>query len=71
MRGYKDILIGTLKKPKASVGVEVDENTLKNWATANELAYNDLLLSCQNEVSFGAVDEAITEDLPDGDAAKA
>ena len=38
---------------------------------ANDTAYNDLLLSCSDEVSFGAVDEALTSKLPDGDAAKA
>ena len=37
---------------------------------ANDTAYNDLLLLCSDEVSFGAVDGALTSKLPDGDAAK-
>ena len=34
----------------------------------NEVAYNELLLSCTEVVCFGLVDESKSEDLPDGDA---
>ena len=71
LREYKDILTGTEKAPAA--GTVIDENTdqgkkQKKNKIANEKAYNDLLLSCEDEVCFGAVDEAITTALPDGDA---
>jgi hypothetical protein len=34
----------------------------------NTLAYSELLLSCNDDVAFGAVDEACPEDLPGGSA---
>ena len=71
---YKEILTGTKKAPAA--GTTIDESTdqgktQKKLQIANEKAYNDLLLSCEEEVSFGAVDEAITTSFPDGDAHQA
>ena len=71
---YKDILTGTKKAPAA--GTTIDESTTvgkeqKKLQLANEKAYNDLLLSCEEEVSFGAVDEAISTSFPDGDAHQA
>ena len=34
----------------------------------NIMVYNDLILSCQEDVSFGIIDESVSEDFPDGDA---
>jgi hypothetical protein len=34
----------------------------------NVQVYNDLILSCQDDVTFGIVDESISDDFPDGDA---
>ena len=34
----------------------------------NLQAYNDLLLSCQDDITFGIVDEATSERLKEGDA---
>lgn len=35
---------------------------------ANVQVYNDLILSCQDDITFGIVDEAISTKFPDGDA---
>ena len=71
MKEYKEILTGVEKAPAASLVIDETTEAGKKQKTnkiANEKAYNDLLLSCEDEVSFGAVDEAITTSLPDGDA---
>ena len=34
----------------------------------NIMVYNDLILSCQEDVSFGIIDESVSEVFPDGDA---
>ena len=34
----------------------------------NILVYNDLILSCQEDVAFGIIDESVSEQFPDGDA---
>ena len=74
LKKYKDVLTGLEEVP--GIDEEIDVTTkggkIKTLArTANDIAYNNLLLSCSDEVSFGAVDEALTIKLPDGDAAKA
>ena len=63
MRKYKDVLTGLEEVPVFDE--EIDSATkvgkIKFLAgSANDTAYNDLLLSCSDEVSFGAVDEALT-----------
>jgi hypothetical protein len=37
-------------------------------AALNTQVYNDLILSCQDDISFGIVDESISTDFVDGDA---
>ncbi len=37
-------------------------------AHANVQVYNDLMLSCQEDIIFGFVDESVSETFPDGDA---
>ena len=71
---FKDVLLGLVNVPSydEEIDVETEEGRLAMAArVANENAYNELLLSCTDEVSFGAVDEAITSELPDGSASKA
>jgi len=34
----------------------------------NILVYNDLILSCQEDIAFGIVDESVSAEFPDGDA---
>ena len=54
-KGYREVL-----KP-ADEDADADEDL-------NIQAYNDLILSCQEEISFGIFDESISETFPDGDA---
>ena len=71
---FKDVLLGNVEVPDYDqfIDVSTDEGKLKMAArVANDNAFNELQLSCADEVSFGAVDEAVTNMLPDGDAAKA
>ena len=74
VKKYKQVLLGEVTPPPSSevLNLTTDEGKAKmKIKNANELAYNDLLLSCTDEVTFGYVDEACTDDLPDGDAALA
>ena len=74
IKGYKDAVQGEIVVPaqseelnkEAADYVEKEQARLKN-----EQAYNDLILSMTEDVSFGLVDEARSEDLPDGDVAQA
>ena len=71
---FKDVLLGLVNVPSydEEIDVETEEGRLAMAArVANENAYNELLLSCTDEVSFGAVDEAITSELPDRSELKA
>ena len=54
-KGYREVL----KPTDAAKQADEDKNTL---------AYSDLMLSCQDDVTFGMVDESISTDFPDGDA---
>ena len=54
-KGYREVL-----KPSEEEE-DVDEDL-------NVQAYNDLILSCQEDISFGIIDESISETFPDGDA---
>ena len=54
-KGYRQVL-----KPS--------DPTIKADSDLNIQVYNDLILSCQEEITFGIVDESISADFPDGDA---
>ena len=54
-RGYKEVL-------------EPRDPTIAAQETDNDKAYNDLMLSINDEVTFGIVDEALSEAHPTGDA---
>ena len=49
------------------VNIPNDKIKLKG-RNANDKAYNNLILACSGEIGFSIVDEAVTEELPDGDA---
>ena len=73
MTKYKDVLTGLEEVPVFDE--EIDSATkvrkIKSLVrSANDTAYNDLLLLCSGEVSFGAVDEVLTSKLPNGDTTK-
>jgi hypothetical protein len=55
IKGYREIL-----QPNDPT-TEIDKK-------GNMFAYNDLVLSCQDDVTFGIIDESISQDYPDGDA---
>ena len=55
VKGYKDVLIPIDPDEDASI----DDNVL---------AYNDLILSCQEDISFGIIDESVSTTFPNGDA---
>ena len=60
-RGYKKILLGELEGKSMT-----DEEKIKNGH-----AYNDIMLSMNEDVSFSLVDEACTSEMPEGDCALA
>ena len=55
VKGYKDVLIPLDPEEDA----ELEDNIV---------AYSDLILSCQEDISFGIIDESVSETFPDGDA---
>ena len=57
-RGYREVI----KPRKPDELAEEDKNVR---------AYSDLMNSCDDEVSFAIVEEAISSDFPEGDARKA
>ena len=69
-RGYLDVLKGTTTVPPHSQVLtdSATDKVLKAARDANLLMYQDIICSCDDPVSFGIVDEAKTEELPDGDA---
>jgi len=55
VKGYKDVLVPIDPETPA----ELDDNNL---------AYNDLILSCQEDISFGIIEESVSTTFPNGDA---
>ena len=54
-KGYKEVIKPTDPSTPASEELNIQ-------------VYNDLILSCQEEIYFGIIDESISETFPDGDA---
>ena len=54
-KGYREVL-----KPS--------DPAIKADSELNVQVYNDLILSCQEDVTFGIIDESVSTDFPDGDA---
>jgi hypothetical protein len=72
--GYRNAMLGKSIVPKQLDNLDPNDATkvtLIAAQKANAGGYNELIMSCNKEVSFGIVDEAVTEDLPDGDLKKA
>jgi len=55
VRGYREVI----KPLDPTVIADPQKNTQ---------AYSDLMMSCEDEVSFGVIDESVSTDFPDGDA---
>ena len=70
VRGTYGVLMGTEAVPKVEAGVAPSSDE-EEIIELNTIAYNDLLQSCSEAISFNLVRTGITEDLPDGSAAQA
>ena len=54
-RGYREVLKPTNEKVLAD-------------AAKNINSYSDLMLACQDDVTFGIIKDSVSKDFPDGDA---
>ena len=73
-KGYKNVLLGKEKVPQHDASLDPtnpDEKKLLDARVANENAYDDLIVSMEEKVSYGKGAEAVTDELTDGDAALA
>lgn len=71
---FKAILTRTVKAPKGTDTITpgaTDAKELLKLRNANDVAYSILSMSVKDSVSFGAIYNGITSDLPDGDASLA
>ena len=65
----KEVLLGTVTVPKASDTLNETTDSEKIKAReANENAYHNLILANAHQVAFNLVDQAVSDELPDGDA---
>ena len=77
IKGYKDLMLGKEKLPtpsflRSTEDIDtVEQGIEEKKMSMNRKAYNELLLCCQDEISFGAVDEAISDEYPDGNCQEA
>ena len=72
-RGYREVMLGKEQVPEHDLVLGSSDADKKKAKARkyNDDGYNELILSCDEEVSFGLVDEAVSDSLPDGDLAKA
>ena len=71
LRKYRNVLMGETEVPKHDLVLDETDAVQKKLIEArkaNNNAYNDLVLACSGDIGFAIVDEATSEDLPDGDA---
>ena len=54
-KGYREVIkpVDASQKADSNLNIQV---------------YNDLILSCQEDITFGLIDESVSTDFPDGDA---
>ena len=76
IKEYDEILLGTiLTTGESSVNKEGNPNDLskaeKHANNLNKKAYNKLILSCSDKISFGTVKSAKNQVHPKGDAKEA
>ena len=67
MKGWLQVLLGEVAVPKENASLMDTQVIEKNGRKANEEGYSDLLLSMEDEVAFGIVNEAKSADVPSGD----
>jgi hypothetical protein len=73
-KNFKEILTGKKTLVKADMGTDLTATQIKandDFIKKNNQAYSMLNMCIKDSVSFGAVYNAITTELPDGDAYKA
>jgi len=71
MKKYADVLLQKVKVPSEDEDIdESNENGKKQMKIrmANEKAFADLILSCEDDISYSIVAGSVTKDLPSGDA---
>ena len=68
-KGWLNIMDGSVVAPDATATLTAQADIDKR--DKNDEGYSDLLLSMNEEISFGLVNEAKTNELPDGDLALA
>jgi hypothetical protein len=67
MKGYRDVPLGKTEVPKLLLDLSTKEGKLESLSViANERGYINLLLLLSDEVCFGIIDDARTENIPDG-----
>ena len=66
LKGYEDILSGTVNVPTDDVATPSTEQ--KEAQKLNKIAYNELILSCTDKVSFAIVKNAKTTKHKNGNA---
>jgi hypothetical protein len=76
IKGYKNILLGkdVVVSDKLLKSLDTKSDAGKEEARLrklNDQAYHDLLLCFKDQVNFGLIEDAVTDDLADGDAAMA
>ena len=67
MKGWLQALLGQVVIPNEDVALTDAQVVEKNARKANEEGYSDLLLSMEDEIAFGIVNEAKSTNLPSGD----
>ena len=65
IRGFKTILTGKLVVP------DEEAEDYDELLRLNDLAYAELMMACQTDACFGIIDNARSNEMPDGDARKA
>ena len=74
MRKYKDVLLGKEAVLAQTKELDVTKNEGKiamRARDANESAFADLTLACQDNASFGIMTKSVKEELPEEDASLA
>ena len=70
-KGYRDILNGTAEVPKQTTTLDPinskDTKKIEMWK-ANQDAFDNILMSLEDRISLGKVQEATMKYLPYGDA---
>ena len=69
MKGYAEVLLGVTEAPADIVKAETEEQIAAR--KANIKAYNELVLACEDDVSFDIMEQAISDKHPNGNAHEA